>query len=302
MLTGSGSTLTRVWTVDEATLQITACSAASVSADGQSTQLGRLSVSFGTQPDGWVDAFALIHPDLTRAYTVVRDPGTDAESETTVYIDRDAVFRYLPSAALSGPFADRAGTQPADGQQTQYVFSAAAFDDVTPDSWYYDSVRWAAARGLLRGVSETQFAPEQIVTREMLITVLYRMSGQPTPGSTTDFADVSADAWYHDAVCWAVENNLSNGSGDGLFGAGQALTREQMAVLLYRYAGAAAAAPSGDMPVFADSGAVSDWAADAMDWAVSQQLISGSDDGLLSPQQPCTRAQAAVILQRYLHL
>ena len=298
---GSGSTLTRVWTLDAATLQITSCSAAAVGTDGQSRPLGTLTVRYGKKPDGWSEAFALIHPDEAQEYTVIADAGTDSESTRVYRIDRDAVFTYLPSDSMSGPFADKAGTRAAAGERTQYVFSACSFDDVPADSWYYDSVSYAISRGLFRGVSDTQFQPGGTVTREMFVTVLYRMAGEPAVSQPADFADVPADAWYADAVAWAAETGIANGSGGGLFGVGAQLTREQMAALLYRFSAAdgGEAAGRGALQGFADAGAVSDWAAEAMCWAVSQQLIGGVSDTQLAPQAACSRAQAAVILQRY---
>ena len=301
---GSGSTLTRVWTVDAATLQITSCSAAVSGADGQSRPLGTLTVRYGEKPDDWSETFALIHPDDAQEYTVVSDPDTENEAARVCCIDRDAVFRYLPAGSMTGPFANKAGTRAASGERTQYVFSACSFDDVTEGSWYYDSVSFAVSRGLFRGVSDTQFQPSGAVTREMFVTVLYRMAGEPAPAQPASFTDVAAGAWYADAVAWAAENGISNGSGDGSFGVGAPLTREQMAVLLYRFCASDSgeAADRSVLQGFADAGSVSDWAADAMCWAVSQQLIGGMSDTQLAPQATCSRAQAAAILQRYVNL
>ena len=157
------------------------------------------------------------------------------------------------------------------------------FQDVGQDSWYYASVRYIWERGLMQGVDEGQFAPGTSATRAMLMTVLARLDGQDTDGGET---------WYEKSLAWAVDAGVSDGSAPN-----GAATREQLVTMLYRYAGTPAV--SGDhLSGFADSGEVSDWARDAMNWAVSTGLIQGRDSGL-APAGEAPRSELATVLHRF---
>ena len=176
--------------------------------------------------------------------------------------------------------------------------------DVPESQWYYDSVRTAVLRGLFNGVSPTRFNPNDTMTRAMLVTVLWRYAGSPAEGANT-FSDVPAGQWYTDAVAWAAHNHIVDGVGSGRFAPNDTITREQMAAILYRYAGTIKedTSPRAELGGFADRAKVSAWSNDAIRWCVAKEYIGGSRSGdklLLDPQGSATRAQVAAILVRFL--
>ena len=175
------------------------------------------------------------------------------------------------------------------------------FTDITLGSWYYDGVNNALANGWFSGVSATAFAPDSSMTRAMLVTVLYRMSGSPTVGGTSAFVDVSSGAWYAQAVAWAAENQLVAGYEDGTFRPDLAITRQQMAAILYRFHSWAGNTPipGGSLSAYRDAVDVAPWALEAMSWANTSGLILGTGPNTLTPNGTATRAQVAVILTGY---
>nr|WP_191397673.1 S-layer homology domain-containing protein [Flavonifractor sp. An306] len=172
------------------------------------------------------------------------------------------------------------------------------FADVDETAWYYDGVAYVYEKGLMTGTGETTFNPDGATSRAMLAAILWRLEGSPVVNYAMDFADVEEGQWYTEAIRWAASEGIVTGYGDGAFGTNDSITREQFAVMLYRYAGAQPA--SGTLSTFRDGTAVSDWAAEAMGWAVEAGLITGTGDGsTLTPQGQATRAQAAVLLMRW---
>ncbi|OUO39688.1 S-layer homology domain-containing protein, partial [Flavonifractor sp. An306] len=172
------------------------------------------------------------------------------------------------------------------------------FADVAETAWYYDGVRYAYEHGLMTGTSETTFNPDGATSRAMLAAILWRLEGSPVVNYAMDFADVEEGQWYTEAIRWAASEGIVTGYGDGTFGTNDSITREQFAVMLYRYAGTQPA--SSTLSAFRDGAAVSEWAAEAMGWAVEAGLITGTGDGsALTPQGQATRAQAAVLLMRF---
>ena len=142
------------------------------------------------------------------------------------------------------------------------------------------------------------------MTRAMLVTVLWRYAGSPAEGSNT-FADVPDGQWYTKAVAWAAVKGVVGGVGFGKFDPDGSITRDQMAAILYRYAGSVQADTSkrGDFSAFADAGAVSGWAKEALSWAVAEQIIGGSTENgklILNPAGNATRAQVSAILMRFI--
>ena len=175
----------------------------------------------------------------------------------------------------------------------------ADFTDVPNDAWYAEAVSWAQANGIMDGVSEGSFAPDGAVTRAMLVTILYRLSGSPDmPESDWGYAyeDVDASAWYAAAVYWARMNGVADGVSDTQFDPDGDITREQLVTMLYRYAGSPATEYVLDYP---DTAQVSAYATDAMRWAVENGIINGTSDGMLDPYGAATRSQMAAIVMRY---
>lgn len=153
-------------------------------------------------------------------------------------------------------------------------------------------------QGLFYGTSETEFSPNSTMTRGMLATVLYRAAGSPEAPELSGFTDVQPDAYYAGAVAWAAENNIAGGYGNGSFGPNDPITREQLAVLLYRYAGSPE--PPELALDFTDAGRISGYAQDAMRWAVGQGILRGKEENRLDPGGTATRAEVAAVLMRYL--
>ncbi|MCD7743157.1 MAG: S-layer homology domain-containing protein [Oscillospiraceae bacterium] len=177
-----------------------------------------------------------------------------------------------------------------------------AFDDVPVTSWYYNDVKYVSEQGLMTGTAADAFSPELAVTRGMLVTILYRMEGEPETGSAA-FVDVEDGAYYAAAVAWAAENGIVTGYSDTAFGPADNVTREQFATILYRYAiykGMDEVTLEENLGGFTDAADISDWAISALNWAVGQELIGGMGDGTVAPSGTATRAQAAAILCRYL--
>ena len=172
------------------------------------------------------------------------------------------------------------------------------FDDVAKNAWYYNAVEYVAENGIMSGVSAREFAPNAGFSRAMLAQTLYAMSGKPAVKVESTFADVAANAWYADAVNWAAEKGYVSGVGDGKFAPDASVTREQMALILYRYAGSPDASGMV-LREFADGDSVSAYAVDAIRWAVHEGLISGMENNTLAPQGTATRAQVAQILMNF---
>lgn len=180
--------------------------------------------------------------------------------------------------------------------------SIDSFSDVSPDDWFYDAGTFVIEQGLFSGISETEFAPNDNMSRAMLVTVLFRMADQPQSGEP-GFADVSKDEWYAGAVSWASENGIVSGSGNNEFAPNREITREETAVILYKFAKSQGidVSASSDLSTFADDNEISDWAGEAMHWAISTGLISGKGNGIIDPKGKATRAENAVILQRFIN-
>lgn len=182
------------------------------------------------------------------------------------------------------------------------VSPADPYTDVDKSAWYYDAVEFALRKGLFVGTSDTTFAPNTVMSRAMLVTVLWRMEGEPSVTSANAFTDVAADAWYAKPVLWANENNIVSGYGGGLFGPDDNITREQMAAILNRYAAFKGydVSVADSLAAFTDAGDASDWALASLKWAVGEKLITGMTTTTLVPQGNATRAQVASILMRYI--
>ena len=178
------------------------------------------------------------------------------------------------------------------------------FTDVPEDAWYAEAVRYVYEHGLMAGTSGSAFSPEGATTRGQIVTILWRMAGSPVVNYAMDFEDVDPAAYYGEAVRWAVSEGVVGGYGNGLFGANDPITREQFAVMLYRYAQHEGCDVSigedTNILSYADAFDVSEYAVSALQWACGAGIISGTGDGsTLTPQGQATRAQAAVMLTRF---
>jgi hypothetical protein len=184
---------------------------------------------------------------------------------------------------------------------SQYVLGILPFEDVSRGKWYFDSVSFAYANKLFSGVGETVFAPDAVMTRAMLVTVLWRLEGKPAAGNSA-FTDVKEGEWYTDAVAWAAEQNIVSGYGSGLFGTDDAITREQMALILKNYAAYKGmdVSASNDLGGFTDCESISSWAKAAMQWANAKGYVNGTGGGMLEPKGLASRCKVAAILHRFI--
>lgn len=177
----------------------------------------------------------------------------------------------------------------------------ADFADVAADAWYADAVQYVFENGMMSGTSETTFCPDLTTTRGMIVTILYRMENEPTVTSTTAFTDVASDQYYANAVAWAAQNGIVSGTTATTFAPNAAITREQMAAILYRYAQFKGydVSVKADLSVYTDAAQIGSYATDAMAWANGAQLITGTSATTLTPAGNATRAQVAAILMRF---
>ena len=163
--------------------------------------------------------------------------------------------------------------------------------DVSEDDWYYEAIEFVVTNGLFNGTSDTTFSPDKAMTRAMLVTVLYRLEGEPAVTGGDSFTDVKSGQWYTNAVLWASSNSIVAGYGDGRFGVNDTITREQMAAIMYRYAKYKDYSVSGlaNLAGFTDLDKISDWASRAMKWAVAEELIAGVTATALEPFRAAPR-------------
>ena len=196
---------------------------------------------------------------------------------------------------------------PASKVTVEAVFTAVEaeglpFTDVTSGDWFYDAVAYVYDKGMMEGTTDTTFAPTMNLTRSMIAQVLYNLEERPEAPGAAGFTDVVANAWYADAVNWAAARGIVKGYDTGAFGPEDSVTREQLAAILYRYAQAKGYdTTQGGMAVreFSDSASISDWAQEAMAWAVNAQVLSGKGNGVLDPQGTATRAEVAQMLMNF---
>lgn len=240
--------------------------------------------------------------DTTEEEPIVdEEPVVDEETEENIVPDvseeDSAALEDTPSAEMKEPAE---ATAEKESEITESIlFTEDTFIDVQKNDWHYESVKFVYENNLMQG-TDNGFEPNRKMTRAMLVTVLYRMAAPEEMVATNRFSDVPEGAWYTDAVMWASENNLVSGVGDNQFAPEEEITREQMALMIYRYAKKCGVDVSGskNLERFADVNEVSDWALDAMKWANSVDLIKGIGDTMLSPKHTATRAQVATILMR----
>ena len=194
----------------------------------------------------------------------------------------------------------RCGDSYVDSETPALGHKCAAYTDI-PTDWAKEGICFVIENGLMVGTTSTTFAPKDTLTRAMLVTVLYRMAGSPAVDAPSGFTDVADGQWYSDAIAWAAANGIVNGVGGNKFAPSEPVTREQLAAIFFRYA--KAEAPEADvLSGYPDAESVSTYARDAMAWAVSTGLVTGSkeaDGTYLAPQGLAAREQAAAILMRY---
>ncbi len=204
-------------------------------------------------------------------------------------------------AALGHKFEDGICTVCGEKDPATHDCPSKDFTDVPAlNDWAHAGIDYCVEEGLMNGTSATLFSPANSLTRAQIATILYRIAGEPEVEYKAVFSDVADDIWYTDAIIWAAEEEIVNGYPGGTFAPNKAISREQIATILYRYAGSPKA--EEDLKDYPDADSVSDWAKDAMAWAVEKGLINGIKSGEISnlaPQKNATRAQFATIIMRF---
>ena len=224
--------------------------------------------------------------------------GTRLEQYKRYFCTEDTRARITANAATLGQ---------VDGQ---YLLSSETpvaplhpFIDIFETDWYYNAVLFVYTEGLYQGTSANTFSPKLPMTRGMFVTLLHKVDGLPETGSGGMFSDVTdASEYYYNAVTWANASGIVTGYPDGTFKPGDSITREQMAVTMYRYAGYKGhdmAVTGNEYDAFPDRVEVSDYAVDALRWAASKRVINGSD-GMILPHNTATRAEVAQIVMNYI--
>ena len=176
------------------------------------------------------------------------------------------------------------------------------FKDVSKNDWFYSSVMYVNKYGLMTGLNETEFGPVQSLARAQFAMILYRMNGSPAVNYTNKFKDVSAGIWYTDPIMWASNKGVVTGYSNGNFGPGDNINREQMAVMMYRYAKSQGYDVSASVALrnYKDGANVSGFAKQAMQWCVAEGIITGKYNGTqLDPQGNALRAECATIIRRF---
>ena len=189
-------------------------------------------------------------------------------------------------------------TMPGSAVTVQASFikgSGGVFADVYDNAYYADAVKWALDKGITNGKGNSLFGSQDDCTRAQIVTFLWRAAGSPAPKmSFNPFSDVSADAYYYQAVLWAVENGITGGTGNGLFSPDSTCTRGQSVAFLHRSAGSPAASGSSFSDVSASS-----YYASSVQWAVKNDITQGTSEKTFSPDTACNRAQIVTFLYRH---
>lgn len=272
---------------------------------------GRISLEEGKREEGDLSRVHIVQAE--HGTVTVRPAGAQEGETVTLNVAPDAGYVLEIIAARDSRGGEVSLTR--DGLN-RYTFSMPApdvevtatfvpggelaFQDVRPGDWCYDAVRWAFETGLMNGTSTTTFTPNTSTTRGQIVAILYRLEGSPVMGANS-FSDVASGAYYAAAVSWASSNGIVNGYSDGTFRPNNLITREQMAAFLYRYASQKGRDVSDrtELGVFTDMGQIASYAVEPLRWAVAAGMINGTSADTLSPGGNASRAQVAVILNRF---
>ena len=275
------------------------------------------SLGNGTYYNGWLRA-ADISPEqyvneLLGKILKVGKNGTVEPKLTFQHIGKSVTFTFKPDTGykvkdvkVNGKSVGAVKTYTIDKLtvstriEVEFTNGKLPFTDVRESDWFYEDVAFAYENGLFAGTSDTTFSPNASMTRAMLVTVLYRLEGQPAVNGRSGFSDVQYNGYYEDAVTWAADNGIVNGTSTTTFSPNANVTREQMAAILYRYAQYKKynTAASSSLNGFTDQASVSGYATASLEWAVAEKLVNGSA-GKLMPTGNATRAQVAAILHRF---
>jgi len=250
-------------------------------------------------------SFKNLNPNGIYNFYIMKDKGAQQpfDNENLLYINQ---YQAQSDGTLSVNYETTGDTSNAEafvvggniGDESQEM----KFKDVSPNDWFYSSVMYVNKNGLMTGLNETEFGPVQSLARAQFAMILYRMNGSPAVNYTNKFKDVSAGIWYTDPIMWASNKGVVTGYSNGNFGPGDNINREQMAVMMYRYAKSQGYDVSASVALgnYKDGANVSGFAKQAMQWCVAEGIITGKYNGTqLDPQGNALRAECATIIRRF---
>ncbi len=235
--------------------------------------------------------------DVTEEAAQVSDEPADAYAEEEETLDEAALIAGMEDQINAAGAQYSAPIQ----QYKQAALVSAVFSDVSSSAWYTQAIQYVYSNGMMKGTGNGMFQPTSTLTRAEIVQVLYGRAGNPGYPTTQKFSDVPKSAWYFQAVQWATSIGVVDGTGSGKFSPNEKVTREQLAVILYRYFGNGSSTTS--LSSFADSGSVSSWSKTAVRWAVQMNVINGSKSGsklYIKPKSSTTRAEGAQMLMNLL--
>ena len=289
------------------TLEERSSSSSGGSSGSSSSSSNRYTVSVDSDIDNGSISVSPSRAERGDTVTITIDPeeGYELDSLTVrdsrgnrIDVERQSDTRYtfeMPSGRVT---VDASFTEVAETPETPDQIGS--FTDVDTDDWFADAVQYMLDNGMMNGVTDTTFGPGTTTTRGMIVTILYRLEGEPDT-TASSFTDAASGMYYADAVAWAQANSIVTGITETIFAPDQAITREQMAAILYRYAQYKGydVTASNDLSSYTDASRISAYATAAMQWANAEGLITGNTSTTINPTGNATRAEVATILMRF---
>ncbi len=256
---------------------------------------------------GWMYKVNGKIPDVSMGAYGLKDGDSIVVFYTDDYTKEDGMKDYDDSSSDdTNTKKDNKKSNTSKGGETvktgdNQTYLSGTFTDVRVEDWFYDAVKFVYENKIMNGVSDNEFSPDENLSRAMIVTVIYRMENEPN-ASFNKFGDVNADEWYGAAVAWASENGIVNGVSENEFAPNDNLTREQMAAIIYRYimfkGGDTSVGENADINSYADAENISDYAVEAIRYAVASGLMKGDSETTLNPSGTATRAETATIIMR----
>lgn len=248
-----------------------------------------------------------VHRNGTKTFTIIPDEGY---SVTDVMVDGKsvgAVREYTFEKVTTNHTIEASFQEHGTGYKTclrDNTCPIAKFTDADAAAWYHDGVHYCIENGLMNGYGNRLFGPNDTLTRGMLAQILYNEAGRPAVSGNSPFDDVNSSVWYADAVTWAAAKGIVEGYGNGKFGPKDAITREQIAAILWRCAQVGgedvSVGENTNILSYQDFAEISEWAIPALQWTTGSGLMTGKGNGILDPASQATRAETAAMFQRHL--
>ena len=256
---------------------------------------GKVTPSRTTAPSG---SSVTLNIQANSGYTLENIVVTDELSKTVAIDDKNTFYMPSSNVSVKATFTETADNTENVETNDEKDCPSSVFVDLQQNAWYHQAVDFVLENGLMNGYNSTEFAPNNNISRAQLAQILYNKEGRPAINNNSVFTDVPENEWYADAVNWAASKGIVNGYGNGIFAPNDNITREQLAVMLWQYA----QKPNYNNKElsFHDVEQISDYASDALYWAVENGILNGYEDSTLRPNGLATRAQAAQMLKTFI--